>query len=84
MRIEITDPVVKVERSVWQQGDVVTVNDELGNLIVSQGWAKDVEGNVETGTKHDGPLYLDIQNIYLGVTDSNPPVEDVEVEDEDG
>lgn len=50
-------------RHRYTAGDVVTVDDESGEYFVTNGWAEDVDGNIETGEIKNGEVRLDIRNI---------------------
>lgn len=51
MKIEMLEKVMH-GREVFEAGDVRTVADDLGEYFCSCGWAKDVDGNVETGERN--------------------------------
>lgn len=57
MRVEITEKRLSTkDRStgrlyVQQEGDIITVPDEIGARWCSLGWAKDVDGKVPTGKR---------------------------------
>lgn len=47
MKIEMLEKVMH-GRDVFESGDVRTVDDDTGAYFCSMGWAKDVDGKVET------------------------------------
>lgn len=57
MRVEILEERLSTKDRttgrlyVQVRGDIITVPDELGAKWCSLGWAKDVDGNVETGER---------------------------------
>lgn len=53
MRIEITEPtgVRTAEYGHMQQGEIRVVDDHLGQFYCANGWARDVDGHVETGAR---------------------------------
>lgn len=71
MRVEITeerlsdtDPVT--ERHYLQhKGDIITVPASLGEKWCSLGWAKDVDGNVETGERIPGARTLEAHDVVI-------------------
>ena len=69
MKIEITEETIKLNVDGklvnFVKGDVSTVSDEVGNICLGHGWAKDVDGVVETGERKpgaNGPLVPDKVN----------------------
>lgn len=54
MKIEILENV-KHERELYAEGDVRTVTAELGAYFCACGWARDVDGVVETGDRDLAP-----------------------------
>lgn len=63
MRIEfLTD--IKHDRISYHKGDIITVEDKLGQYFCKAGWAKDTEGKILTETPDvNVPVYLEPQNI---------------------
>jgi len=57
MKIEILEKVMH-EREVFEEGDMRTVPDELGRYFCECGWAKDVDGGVETGKRDVNAVVL--------------------------
>lgn len=54
-----------------ENGDTVTVPDEVGTYWVANGWAI----NLDTGENNEpsrNPVTLDVHNSTLGVADTNP------------
>ena len=50
----------------FANGDEVTVSDEVGEAWCGAGWAKDLDGNVETGERRtDGNVTLSVENGSL-------------------
>lgn len=47
MKIELLEKVLH-GRDKFEAGDVRTVDDDLGAYFCAAGWAKDLDGNVET------------------------------------
>ncbi len=47
----------------FEEGDIRTVQDDVGVRLVANGWAKDVTGEVATGAAAVGESTLDIQNL---------------------
>jgi len=50
MRVEILEKVMH-GRDVYEAGEVRIVDEELGSYFCSAGWAKDLDGNVETAER---------------------------------
>lgn len=68
MKIEAKERI-KHHPHYLEAGDIVSVPDDVGAMMVANGWAK----NVETGEDNppsDKPATLDIQNSVLGLTDN--------------
>lgn len=63
MKIEIIVDKVKEGREVFLEGDIRTVPDEMGRRMVGAGWARDLAGEVETGSTDGGPL--EVQNLNI-------------------
>lgn len=56
MKVEILEEggvkhAIDDELKSFSHGDVVTVPDAVGEYFCGLGWAKDVDGNVETGER---------------------------------
>lgn len=75
MRIEITEKKLKDSGYDLVEGDTITVPDEVGAKWCGLGWARDTEGNVETGERVVRGAKLEVDNVKHKVTDSNPPTE---------
>lgn len=67
MRIEITSKRVVEKRPYYVKGDVVTVDDATGRRFVENGWAIDVDGNVQPGKTSGGDLAVDDVTVKAGV-----------------
>lgn len=71
MKIEITEGNGKNGHAiVWEgmsyfNGDQRTVPKALGELFCSLGWARDIDGNVETGARDTSPKQLDVENTKI-------------------
>jgi len=67
MRIEAIDKIRAKDddgRDLHMEpGDIRTVGDNFGALACRMGWAKDVEGKVETGQKSRDPVTVLPQNV---------------------
>ena len=50
MKIEILEKILH-EREVFEAGETRVVDDALGQYFCANGWAKDVDGNVQTGER---------------------------------
>ena len=53
--------------NVYEKGDVRTVPDEDGAYFVRNGWAKDVEGKVDTGERDISHVKLDTRKSLHAV-----------------
>ena len=62
MRIEMLEKVMH-ERDVYEKGDTRTVSDELGMHFCGMGWAKDVDGTIETGARNINAVTLTPDNV---------------------
>ena len=66
MRIEaLTEFLHGRER--YMQGDVRTVADDLGAYFCQCGWAKDLDGNVETGNPGPTDVILAPDSVVHGL-----------------
>lgn len=66
MKVEILEKTGIREAGVlYAHGDQVTVADEVGERWCGAGWAKDLDGNVETGERR-----TDL-NVTLSVDDGD-------------
>lgn len=75
MRIEAIDPIRATddplegeERGrdiIMEPGDIKTVGDNFGALACRMGWARDVDGQVETGEKSREPVTVTPQNLVV-------------------
>ncbi len=58
MKIEITEEVIKLnvggKLQVYNKGDVVTVEDPIGELCCQHGWGLDVDGAVPSNERKPG------------------------------
>lgn len=76
MRVEITekrlsDACEETGRHFLQhEGDVVTVPDSLGQKWCKHGWAKDVDGKIETGERIVTGARLRVDSIKHKTTTS--------------
>lgn len=52
----------------FENGDVRTVDDERGAYFVSQGWARDLTGEVVQGAPAVGDVTLDTHDSTVGHT----------------
>jgi len=48
-------------------GDIITVDDQVGQHACAHGWAKDASGEVPTGQRIPGVSTLHLQNTTSGV-----------------
>lgn len=70
MKIEVTIPFLDgTDR--FEAGDIRTVSDERGTLFVAQGWAKDLEGRIASGTATPDSTDLTIHNAKMGTGDNH-------------
>lgn len=51
MRVEVTEARLRDGGYNLVEGDTVTVPDKIGRAWCAAGWAKDTEGEVETGER---------------------------------
>lgn len=69
MRIEAIDKIRATDDDGsnfhMEPGDVRRCGDNLGKLACRMGWAKDVDGNVETGQKSRDPVTVTPQNLVV-------------------
>ncbi len=67
MKIRVTEKSIKLNvdnrLQVFQEGDEVTVEDKVGTMCVSQGWADDIDGNTETGPRVPGAVAVQPDNV---------------------
>jgi len=69
MKIELLEKVMH-GRDVFEAGDVRTVQDDLGAYFCSCGWAKDVDGNVETAERDIHAKRMVPDSVVHGVSTS--------------
>jgi len=69
MRIEAQERI-KHHPHYLEAGDIVTVPDDAGAIMVNAGWAKNVDTG-EIGEREGGPVVLDIDNSKIGVADKD-------------
>lgn len=50
MKINVLEKIMH-GRDVFEAGETRVVTDEIGTYFCSMGWAEDVDGKVETGTR---------------------------------
>lgn len=65
MKIEIL-ATFKDGASTFHIGDQITVSQADGERFCSYGWARDMAGDVATGTPDTTPKTLDVQSIKHG------------------
>jgi hypothetical protein len=70
MRVEITEERLKDAGYNLGKGDIITVADEVGRSWCENGWAKDVEGKVESGERVPGVRELKVHNSKVTGTAS--------------
>lgn len=61
MKVEFLESVkhaIDDELKSFSEGDIVTVPDAVGEYFCSLGWAKDVDGKVETGERDTNKVVL--------------------------
>lgn len=67
MRIEAIDRIRATDddgRDLHMEpGDIRTVGDNIGKLACERGWAKDVDGKVETGEKSRDAVTVSPNNL---------------------
>lgn len=67
MKIEMLEKVLH-GRDVFEAGDVRTVPDDVGAYFCACGWAKDVDGNVETAERDVHAKRVVPESVAHGVT----------------
>lgn len=69
MRIEAIDPIRMTDDDGtdlrMEPGDIKTVGENAGRLACTQGWAKDLDGNVATGEKSREAVTVGPQNVVV-------------------
>jgi hypothetical protein len=76
MRVEIAEERLKDTDTESGQtynlgkGDVITVSEMTGRRWCENGWAKDLDGNVETGQRVPGVRALNVKNAKITGTAS--------------
>lgn len=69
MRIEAIDPIKATDDDgtvlYLLPGDIKSVGDNFGKLACSLGWARDMDGVVETGQKSTRRVTVTPQNIVV-------------------
>jgi hypothetical protein len=68
VRIEAQE-IIKHHPHYLEAGDIVTVPDDVGAILVGNGWAKNVDTG-EIGDREGGPVELVIDNSKIGVADT--------------
>ena len=65
MKIEILEKIMH-ERDLFEQGDIRTVPDEIGEYFCSCGWAKDIDGSTPTGNRSTTEVRVVPGNVTHG------------------
>lgn len=67
MKVEILEETgIREAGILYPHGDQVTMPNEVGERWCAAGWAKDLDGNVETGERRtDLNVRLDVDNIVV-------------------
>lgn len=65
MKVEVTEKALKSDGYNLVEGDTLTVPDEVGARWCGYGWAKDVDGKVETGERKPGAQRLSVDNMKV-------------------
>jgi hypothetical protein len=68
MRVEAQE-IIKHHPYYLAAGDIVTVPDDVGEILVGNGWAKNVDTG-EIGEREGGAVELEIENSKIGVADT--------------
>ena len=76
MKVEILEPSIKHEIDgvlvTFEQGEIRSVPDNVGSFFCANGWAKDVDGNVETAERDVNRLaMLDVDSAVSNVEVDN-------------
>lgn len=69
MKIEMLEKVMH-GRDVFEEGDVRTVDDDTGAYFCACGWAKDVNGKVETVARDPKEVRVVPDNVVQKLTAS--------------
>lgn len=67
MKIELLEKVMH-GRDTFEAGDIRTVPDALGTHFCAMGWAKDTDGQVETGKRNTEAVVLTPDSINQAVS----------------
>ena len=62
MKVEVLT-TFKHEGSPFEEGDIRTVADEVGEYFCRAGWTKDLAGKVKTEAPEKGDIVLMVQDI---------------------
>lgn len=54
-------------RETWEHGDIRTVADDLGTYFCDCGWAKDLDGNIPTGSPGPTDVILTPASVVHGL-----------------
>lgn len=65
MKVEMLE-TVRHDGSEYVAGDVRVVSDDLGNYFCGNGWAKDVDGSVETAARDVNRKSLAPASVFHG------------------
>lgn len=63
MQVEILEERLSSDGFQGSRGDRFTVPDEVGSAWCGHGWAKDVDGKVDTGDRNINPVIVNPKNL---------------------
>ena len=66
MKVEILEKKLKSHGYIFEQGDVVTVPDDVGVAWCGNGWAKDMDGNTPTAERNTKPVTINPKKLQHG------------------
>ena len=72
MKVEILEESIKHEIDgvlvTFEEGEIRSVPDNVGSYFCANGWAKDVDGNVETAARDvNRAVLLDVHSVKSSV-----------------
>lgn len=69
MKVEILEDV-RHGRELFVKGDRRTVDDDVGTYFCALGWAKDIDGAVETGLRNTAEVVLTPDSVSHKLQDT--------------
>ena len=61
-RVEITEDKLKLGRQTFVEGDRVSLDDEVAQMVIDQGWAKCCDTG-EQGERKPGSVKLEVDSV---------------------